>query len=266
MQLTLRTRRLLAGGLLALACAAAALRLTGPGAVCRAGDLTDIPDDTGFLPRAQAAEADKQKWVALTFDDGPSRNTEPILDILAEQQVPATFFVVTAENNEKWLPMLERIQADGHQIGLHSCTHEYSKVYSSTTDFWADIKALKEKLAPYVPDPEALTWLRFIGGSTNTVSHRYGGSQIMTRLKEQAEERGYHSIDWNVSAEDAAGGHPDAQTILRNIVKDAKDRNVCVVLMHDTKATDTTVEALPDIISWFKENGYQFCTVADLPQ
>ena len=111
-----------------------------------------------------------------------------------------------------------------------------------------------------------MTWLRFIGGSTNTVSHRYGGSQIMTRLKEQAEERGYHSIDWNVSAEDAAGGHPDAQTILRNIVKDAKDRNVCVVLMHDTKATDTTVEALPDIISWFKENGYQFCTVADLPQ
>ena len=84
-----------------------------------------------------------------------------------------------------------------------------------------------------MPDPEALTWLRFIGGSTNTISHRYGDSRIMTRLKEQAAERGYHTIDWNVSAEDAAGGHPGAATILRNIVKDAKERDVCVVLMHD---------------------------------
>lgn len=267
MELTLRARRLLAGGVLAAACAAAALRLAmGPGAVCRQQDMTAAPDDWGFLPRAQAAEAGGEKWAALTFDDGPSRNTEAILDILKEEQVPATFFVVAAENNEPWLPLLSRIQEEGHQIGLHSCTHDYSQVYASTTDFWADIKALKEKLAPYVADPEALTWLRFIGGSTNTVSHRYGGRTIMTRLKAQAEERGYRTIDWNVSAEDAAGGHPDAEEILRNIVKDAKERDVCVVLMHDTKATGTTVEALPDVIAWFRENGFRFCTVEDLPE
>ena len=233
--------------------------------VCRQEDITRIPDDAAFLPPAQPADTTDEKWVALTFDDGPSKNTEPILDILKQAQVPATFFVVAAENNEKYLPLLTRIEAEGHQIGLHSCTHEYSKVYSSTTDFWADIKELKKRLEPYVADPAALTWLRFIGGSTNTVSHRYGGSGIMKQLKAQAEEMGYRTIDWNVSAEDAAGGHPSAETIVKNIIKDAKEHNICVVLMHDTKATGTTVEALPEIISWFSENGYQFCTVEDLP-
>ena len=233
--------------------------------VCRQEDITNIPDDAAFLPNAEQADTAKEKWVALTFDDGPSKNTEPILDILKEEQVPATFFVVTAENNEKYLPLLTRIQEEGHQIGLHSCTHEYRKVYAGTTEFWEDIKELKKKLEPYVDDPAALTWLRFIGGSTNTVSHRYGGSDIMKDLKQQAQEQGYRTIDWNVSAEDAAGGHPDAETILHNIIKDAKEKKVCVVLMHDTKATKTTVEALPEIIAWFRENGYQFCTVEDLP-
>lgn len=266
MELTRRARRGLAGGVLALACAAAALRLAaGPGAVCRQQDMTAVPDDWSFLPQAQAAGTGEEKWAALTFDDGPSCNTEAILDILKEEQVPATFFVVAAENNEPWLPLLGRIQEEGHQIGLHSCTHDYSQVYASTTDFWADIKALKERLAPYVADPEALTWLRFIGGSTNTVSHRYGGSQIMSRLKVQAAERGYRTIDWNVSAEDAAGGHPDAEEVLANVRRTAEDKDVCVVLMHDTKATGSTVEALPAVIAWFRENGYRFCTVEALP-
>lgn len=80
----------------------------------------------------------------------------------------------------------------------------------------------------------------------------------MKRLKAQAAEQGYHTIDWNVSAEDAVGGHPSAEKILHNITKDAKSKEICVVLMHDTKATRTTVEALPDIIVWFRDNGINF--------
>ena len=266
MRLSPRLCGIAAGCLLLLACAAAiSSRLSSP-MVCRQQDLTRIPDDASFLPKAQPADTEQQKWVALTFDDGPSKRTEEILDILKEEQVPATFFVIAADNNEKYLPILTRMQAEGHQIGLHSCTHDYKKVYAETAAFWEDIKELKKKLAPYVEDPSALTWLRFIGGSTNTISHRYGGSNIMKRLKQQAEEMGYHTIDWNVCAEDAAGGHPGAETILQNIVKDAKEKDVCVVLMHDTKATKTTVEALPEIIGWFRENGYQFCTVEQLPE
>ena len=109
-------------------------------------------------------------------------------------------------------------------------------------------------------------WLRFPGGSTNTISHRYGGSGIMTRLIAQAEDKGYQWIDWNVSAEDAAGGHSDAEQILANIQADAEGRDLCVVLMHDTARTDATVEALPQVIDWFRGSGYHFCTVEQMYQ
>ena len=64
---------------------------------------------------------------------------------------------------------------------------------------------------------DAIHWLRFPGGSTNTVSHRYGGRQIMQQLKAQAEQKGYAWIDWNVCAEDATASHPNAAQILRNV-------------------------------------------------
>ena len=204
-----------------------------------------------------------RSMVALTFDDGPSKNTVPILEILDREQVPATFFVCAQDANERYLPLVADIAAAGHQIALHSATHQYSKIYASTDAFWQDIKALRQALEPYV-DVGGIDWLRFPGGSTNTVSHRYGGRGIMKTLKAQAEQKGYHWIDWNVCAEDATASHPDAAQILRNIRRDAEGHDLCVVLLHDTKATSQTVKALPDIIQWFREEGYTFCTVAQM--
>lgn len=149
------------------------------------------------------------------------------------------------------------IAAAGHQIALHSATHQYSKIYASTDAFWQDIRTLRQALEPYV-DVAAIDWLRFPGGSTNTVSHRYGGNGIMKALKAQAEDKGYHWIDWNVCAEDATASHPDAAQILRNIRRDADGQDTCVVLLHDTKATGQTVKALPDMIAYFREQGYTF--------
>ena len=123
---------------------------------------------------------------------------------------------------------------------------------------------MRQQLAPYV-DVAQIHWLRFPGGSTNTVSHRYGGSEIMKTLKRQAAEKGYRYLDWNVCAEDAVGGHPSAREIYENVIGEAKGQSTCVVLMHDTKATKTTAQALPDIIDWFRENGYEFCTVSQMP-
>ena len=188
---------------------------------------------------------------------------EPILEILDREQVPATFFVCAQDANERYLPLVADIAAAGHQIALHSATHQYSKIYASTDAFWQDIKALRQALEPYV-DVGGIDWLRFPGGSANTVSHRYGGRGIMKTLKAQAEQKGYHWIDWNVCAEDATASHPDAAQILRNIRRDAEGHDLCVVLLHDTKATGQTVKALPDIIQWFREEGYTFCTVAQM--
>jgi len=223
---------------------------------------TDTPNDC-FAVSAATGETALPKIVCLTFDDGPSKNTRPILEILDKEQVPATFFVCAQDANEKYLPLVADIAAAGHQIALHSATHQYSRIYASTDAFWQDIKTLRQALEPYV-DVAAIDWLRFPGGSTNTVSHRYGGNGIMKTLKAQAEDKGYHWIDWNVCAEDATASHPDAAQILRNIRRDADGQDTCVVLLHDTKATGQTVKALPDMIAYFREQGYNFCTVAQM--
>lgn len=221
----------------------------------------DCFDTTGSTPE----QAKPQKLVCLTFDDGPSSNTGAILDILGQEQVPATFFVTAQEGNLEYYPLLQQAVAQGHQIALHSASHRYSQIYASSTAFWLDIKELRQQLEPYL-DLDTLNWLRFPGGSTNTVSHRYGGSQIMKKLTREAEEKGYHWIDWNVCAEDATASHPDAEQILRNIQRDAVKHDCCVVLMHDTKATSQTVKALPAIVDWFRQEDFAFCTVAQMDQ
>ena len=115
-----------------------------------------------------------EKWVCLTFDDGPSKTTPAVLDALNAAGVKATFFVVATGYNEKYLPLIADAAAAGHQIALHSASHEYSDIYQSAAAYWQDIELLKERISPYV-NTASLHYLRFPGGSTNTVSRRYGG-------------------------------------------------------------------------------------------
>jgi peptidoglycan/xylan/chitin deacetylase (PgdA/CDA1 family) len=272
-------------GLFALLCASLGFGLgiwlgTHAFVGCRSKDLTTEPD-TSFLtvepsaspapsaapsPESEAAPqatAAPEKRVCLTFDDGPSKNTKSVLDTLSVEKVPATFFVVASGYNNEYLPLLQRAQQEGHQIALHSASHDYSEIYQSSEAYWNDIELLCERISPYV-DVSAITCLRFPGGSTNTVSRKYGGTEIMAQLKSEAEQRGYHWVDWNVCAEDAAGGHPSSGTVYRNIVQETGSQKTCIVLMHDSATTGMTAEALPDIIAWYRDQGYAFCTVNDL--
>ena len=240
-------------------------RVTG----CSTQDLTPVPDTSGFSPAASVfapedggGEQPPEKWVCLTFDDGPSKTTPDVLAALKDAGVHATFFVVATGYNEKYLPLLTEASAAGHQIALHSASHEYSDIYRSSEAYWADIGLLKERIAPYV-DTESIRYLRFPGGSTNTVSRRYGGKGLMQQLKAEAEQKDFQWVDWNVCAEDAVGGHPSADTIYRNVVRETGEQTHCIVLMHDSATTRTTTEALPDIIRWYTDNGYAFLTVAE---
>lgn len=239
---------------------------------CRLEDLTQNPD-THFAGEETARQAaattgadstpENQKLVCLTFDDGPSKNTPAVLEVLERYSVPATFFVIATGYNDEYLPLVRQAHEAGHQIALHSASHEYSEIYASPAAYWEDIDLLRERLSPYV-DPDTLTYLRFPGGSTNTVSRKYGGAGIMKELKAQAEEKGYQWVDWNVCGEDAAGEKLSPGEIFKNVVKSTNGQSVCVVLLHDSATTSTTPEALPDIIGWYKEQGYEFCTVEQL--
>ena len=234
---------------------------------CTQQDLTPVPDTSALCPAAaafadNAGSAQPEKWVCLTFDDGPSKTTPEVLAALDAAGVHGTFFVVATDYNEKYLPLLTEAASAGHQIALHSASHEYSDIYRSSAAYWKDIALLKQRIAPYV-DAESIRYLRFPGGSTNTVSRRYGGKGLMPQLKTEVEQRGWQWVDWNVCAEDAVGGHPSADTIYRNVVRETGEQTHCVVLMHDSATTHTTAEALPDIIRWYADNGYTFLTVAE---
>lgn len=232
---------------------------THPAATCHQQDLSPVPD-TVFAQQETALSTPPEKWVCLTFDDGPSKTTPAVLDALKNAGVPATFFVVATGYNDKYLPLVSQAQAAGHQIALHSASHEYDQIYRSPESYWKDLELLRQRLSPYL-DASDLRYLRFPGGSTNTVSRRYGGKGVMQQLKQQAVQKGYRYVDWNVCAEDAVGGKPSAETIFRNVIREAQGQEQCIVLMHDSATTRTTAEALPDIIQWFKEQGYTFCTV-----
>ena len=234
---------------------------------CQAQDLTPVPDTSVLSPAISVpvqaeptAPVLPEKWVCLTFDDGPSKTTPDVLSALNAAGVHGTFFVVATGYNEKYLPLLTQAAAAGHQIALHSASHEYSDIYRNSSAYWKDIALLKERIAPYV-DAENIRYLRFPGGSTNTVSRRYGGKGLMQQLKTEVEQRGWQWVDWNVCAEDAVGGKPSAGTIFRNIVRETGEQTQCIVLMHDSATTRTTAEALPDIIQWYKDNGFAFLTV-----
>ena len=248
------------GGLLAAALAAFAAGWLVPVRApvgCKLNELTVAPDFSPFSPAAPvvatsdagtpAAPSLPEKWVCLTFDDGPSKTTPAVLAALDAAGVHGTFFVVATDYNE---------------IALHSASHEYSDIYRSSAAYWKDIALLKERITPYV-DAENIRYLRFPGGSTNTVSRRYGGKGLMQQLKTEVEQRGWQWVDWNVCAEDAVGGHPSADTIYRNVVRETGEQTHCVVLMHDSATTRTTAEALPNIIRWYTDNGYTFLTVAE---
>ena len=198
--------------------------------------------------------ANKLKTAYLTFDDGPSPNTLNILKILKEQNVPATFFVVGTRYTE----YIKNIVNDGHAIGLHTYTHDYSKVYASVDSFFSDLN----KIAEAVKTQTGLTprIIRFAGGSSNMESRKYSKG-IMTTLTKEVEKRGMRYFDWNCDSGDASGTNVPAAKLVQNVVNGAKGKNFVCVLMHDTNAKQTTAQALPEIIKYLKGQGYQFASL-----
>ena len=187
--------------------------------------------------------------IYLTFDDGPStKNTARLLDILKEENVKATFFLIDKTNTDY---LIKRMYDEGHTIGLHTESHNYKYIYSSTTNFIKDIEKIQEKVARITGEKSSI--IRFPGGSSNTVSSFNPG--IMCTLSNMVIEKGYHYFDWNVSSGDA-GSKRSKKNTYRNVTNNLSKNRANVVLMHDIY--DSTVDAVKDIIKYGKDNGYTF--------
>lgn len=178
--------------------------------------------------------------VYLTFDDGPSSNTDNILDILDTYGVKATFFV-TGKEGAKAEASYRRIVEEGHTLGMHSYTHDYSVIYASEEAFMEDM----EKLQRYLYDVTGVqsTYIRFPGGSSNKVS-----DVDMRLLITDVHEAGMEYFDWNVSSQDASSTPLTKEEILDNCLNSIERFQNCIILMHDAGSKDSTVEALPELI------------------
>ena len=197
----------------------------------------------------------EEKIAYLTFDDGPSKNTEKILSILDNYNIKATFFVVgpksTFKNN-----LLKKIVQSGHQLAIHSYEHNYNYIYSSKEnylkDFYACLNWIKQitGIAPSI--------YRFPGGSSNTIAHKSLIKSIISEL----ESKGFTHADWNVDTLDSyvkSDPYKITNNALTAIKKNENNKHYYqTVLMHDDIYKPATIEALPNLIEKIITKGYIF--------
>lgn len=223
----------------------------------QAGGVVKIAGDAS----EQDKERTQEEWngltkVYLTFDDGPSSNTDAILDVLQQYDVKATFFVI-GKPDQQYVPMYQRIVEEGHTLGMHSYSHKYHEIYASEEAFWADLNRLQVFL--YDTTGVWSRFYRFPGGSSNQVS-----SLDMQQLTQELQQQDIFYLDWNISGGDAVGKTLTAQQIADNVVQNVKEYKTAVVLLHDAKDKTATVEALPIIITSLLESGQvEFAAVND---
>ncbi|MCD7892830.1 MAG: polysaccharide deacetylase family protein [Erysipelotrichaceae bacterium] len=215
--------------------------------------VTDKADNTNTYTQTvtvkekpkETKKADGSKVVYLTFDDGPSSNTKKVLEILDKYDAKATFFVTG--NGQKYNSYIKDAYDAGHTIGLHTYTHDYS-IYTSQETYFEDLTKvgnMVKDIIGFVPK-----YIRFPGGSSNTVSKKYKEG-IMSELVDAVHDEGYEYYDWNVSSGDASGNNVAVSKIVKNST--SSSANTIVLLMHDTDAKDTTIKALPKIIEYYHQ-------------
>ncbi|MTI66227.1 MAG: polysaccharide deacetylase [Firmicutes bacterium] len=205
-----------------------------------------------FLKKQPMKNKSNKKIIYLTFDDGPSKNTSKILDILLKYDIKATFFVCgnTTSYGEK---IYTRLINEGHKIGNHTFTHNYNYLYSNEENFYKDIKKLENLLLEkikYKPDI-----IRFPGGSNTTIVN---DKFFMERLTTKMLLEGYQYFDWNIDSLDANKITQEKNIIVNTVLKNVKYKNKSIILFHDSTVKTTTVEALEIIIYKLKKMGYIF--------
>ena len=204
---------------------------------------------------------DGEKIVFLTFDDGTSKtNTPEVLRILDENNIKATFFLTGSniENGgETARELVKQEFESGHAIANHSYSHDCGKLYPGRN---LDMKAFKED---YEKNDKLLKSI--LGENFTTHVMRCPGGYMswknMDELDEYLEKNDIASIDWNALNADAEGPKKNAKQLAQYAIKTSEGKEMVVLLMHDTYGKEETVKALPTIIKYFKDNGYEFRTL-----
>lgn len=194
-------------------------------------------------------DADKvnpgKKVIYLTFDDGPGRYTQKLLDVLDKYNVKVTFFVTNQFPDYK--DMIKKEYDAGHTVAVHTYTHEYRQVYKNAESYMADFEKMNELIKKQTGEYAWLT--RFPGGSSTTYIRK------LKPYTDALDKVGVEYCDWNVTSGDA-NGNIGKDAVVKNVIKGVKGHDVSVVLQHDIHSF--SVNAVEEIIVWGLSNGYTF--------
>lgn len=185
---------------------------------------------------------EKEKIIALTFDDGPNENTLQVLDLLKKYDAKAAFFCI-GKNIEKHPEIVQRTIAEGHTVGNHSYSH------SHFFDFFR-----KKKLIEELEKTDALLE-KFTGNKINLFRPPYGVTN--PSIRRALEITNHKVIGWNIRSLD--GVVKDEKVLYDRIVKRVAPGGI--VLLHDT--SQHSVNVLEQLLQFLEKNNY---TVVSLEQ
>lgn len=203
-----------------------------------------------YAPQTYSANSAPNKTAYLTFDDGPSGNTDIILQTLQEENVKATFFVVGTDDAGN-LARMRRIVQEGHTIGMHSYSHSYKKIYASVEAFLKDMY----QVFNLIKDTTGVTptCFRFPGGSINSYN-----KAVYKDIKAEMIRRGFVPYDWNVSSGDASTTKYTPEQLTGHVLNGIGSKSRIIVLMHDSSSKEDTAQAVRQIIIGIREKGFIF--------
>lgn len=218
--------------------------------------VTDNKGNTSSVIRTIKvySEENASNIIYLTFDDGPCVNTKRLLNLLDEYNIKATFFT-TYQFGDKYINYIKEAYEKGHSIGLHTASHVFKNIYSSSDAYFNDLSIIDEVVYKKTGIHSKL--IRFPGGSSNTVSRFNKG--IMTELAKEVTEKGYVYFDWNVESNDT--GTSNSNTIANNIISGIQNHKYSVVLQHDLYTY--SIDSLRKVIEYGINNGYTFLPLTE---
>lgn len=189
-----------------------------------------------------AKPASAEKVAYLTFDDGPGKSTDSILDVLQQYHVKATFFMLEG-NMRTYKDALKHIADEGHGLGLHGVTHNKDKIYATDTSVLYEMNITNDTL-------EEIT-----GKRTLLVRTPYGSKPYLTQKQfKELKSWGYCLWDWNIDSGDSRSNSVTAKMIVTSTLNQLPKWHRPVILFHDKKVT---ADALPQIIEYLQSNGYE---------
>jgi peptidoglycan/xylan/chitin deacetylase (PgdA/CDA1 family) len=203
----------------------------------------------GHVKTAFANE--NKKVVYLTFDDGPSVVTSEVLDILKNKEVKATFFLIGNQINGME-NVAKRINNEGHSIGLHTYTHNFSRIYPNRNTFIKEMIDCRNEINRVVGISPNI--IRFPGGSRRQLTKTY---------LERLHSYNFKVYDWNVESWDGINPKISPNRLYKDVTKNNGELSNIIMLLHCDYMHKNTCLALPRIIEYYKEKGYDFKIITD---